>query len=633
MTSPSASSLPFTRFFHSRSSALLSPASSDSSSSHLVDIGTVPACQLLATPPPIRCLMLDYLDDTSTMQYLSSCRSLHAGYHDYPVKRALSVKAAQLVFKLDVFERYERHIKRYRYLAWALLLVVNLVNSNLLGSMAKKVVLPILWSFLVCACVFFIGRLLLARRKSCCAKGWRLDPWRGGPMLRVTRLRESLRDPRLLRYLQHVTELSVMYSKDYPVKKYPLPRSLRALRLYDSEHDDIVLKPDTLPPSLTSLLVGKIKNELLPVGVLPQSLTSLQLLDTFDIASLIDASAWPSSLQQLKLLGDKLQLSHIALPPSLIELDIRSLADHPLSVLPAQLQVLCIGGTYNQPLTGVLPASLRVLRLVGEFNQPLTADVLASIPQLEELHLSDYPTFRQLPISVLPRSMRVLRVGERYTLFMSDASPQPAAATAATAAASLLNASLSSVPAATDTAITTTPFSSASTFTSCRLWIDGVVMSVWVGDETSSSSSRQLVWWEPPQGEHRLGTLRWCPAGVRQRVAGQELSVVAISNLFLGAKAPALRSPEAQQRAVQGSCFSVASASEGVTLSVEFESDEQRDRWVHAYVRMREPMGRYPLRQPHRLIVPAEWDDERVRAFDQLGPVPVRGYTIERRQA
>ena len=621
MSEPSTPSHSFTGFL--TLSAATSSQAASSSSSHLCDLAR--PCRLLDTPSAVRCLVLDYLDDTSAIRCLSSCRSLHAGYHSYPVKRAVSVESLQQLFKLDVQARYESQIGRCRWLV-IVVGIVNVVNTSLLRGGIARVLPPVLWGVVAIAALLWLYRWQLVRRKSCCVKGWRLDPWRGGPMLRVTRLRESLRDPRLLRYLQHVTELSVMYSKDYPVKKYPLPRSLRALRLYDSPELD--LEPDTLPPSLTWLSLGTIKTAPLPVGVLPQSLTSLQLTCGFDVEPMTAEDTWPSSLQRLLINVWMLPVTQLALPPSLIELDIRWLSDHPLSVLPAQLQVLCIGGTYNQPLTGVLPASLRVLRLVGEFNQPLTADVLASIPQLEELHLSDYPTFRQLPISVLPRSMRVLRVGERYTLFMSDASPQPAAATAATAAASLLNASLSSVPAATDTAITTTPFSSASTFTSCRLWIDGVVMSVWVGDETSSSSSRQLVWWEPPDCQSPLGTLRWCPAGVRQRVAGQQLAVHDLADMPLGRHSPALLSPEAQQRTWDGRCFSLRDERQTFTFSAECDSYEQRQQWMEAYVLLRCPYALDVLR-PHRLVVPTEWDGERVLAMQRLGEAG--GFSIEQR--
>ena len=48
-------------------------------------------CPLLATPPPIRSLVLDHGDDRTAIRYLSACRTLRAGYHAYPVKRAMSL--------------------------------------------------------------------------------------------------------------------------------------------------------------------------------------------------------------------------------------------------------------------------------------------------------------------------------------------------------------------------------------------------------------------------------------------------------------------------------------------------------------------------------------------------------------
>ena len=127
----------------------------------------------------------------------------------------------------------------------------------------------------------------------------------------------------------------------------------------------------------------------------------------------------PASLQQLKLERWRQSLSAIALPASLVELDIRYLDDYPLPALPPQLQVLRIGGAFRQPLTGVLPAALRVLRLTGAFDQPLTADVFASAPLLEELWLSDYSTGSQ---HALPRTLRVLRLGKRSSLSMRELS-------------------------------------------------------------------------------------------------------------------------------------------------------------------------------------------------------------------
>ena len=170
-----------------------------------------------------------------------------------------------------------------------------------------------------------------------------------------------------------------------------------------------------------------------------------------------------------------------------------------------------------------------------------------------------------MPISVLPRSLRALRVDERYTLLV----PLQAAAAAATTAASLT--APATLSAAIDiTTFTFASFSSAATFTSPPLLTDGVVMSLWVGDEAASSCSRQLVRWDPPEGEHRLGTLRWCAPGMRSR-GGQEL-VVHVSEMPLGRQSPALRSPEAERNATALQCFSLLGSRCKILFTAQCES-------------------------------------------------------------
>ena len=188
MSEPSTPSHSFTGFL--TLSAATSSQAASSSSSHLCDLAR--PCRLLDTPSAVRCLVLDYLDDTSAIRCLSSCRSLHAGYHSYPVKRAVSVESLQQLFKLDVQARYESQIGRCRWLV-IVVGIVNVVNTSLLRGGIARVLPPVLWGVVAIAALLWLYRWQLVRRKSCCVKGWRLDPWRGGPMLRVTRLRESLR--------------------------------------------------------------------------------------------------------------------------------------------------------------------------------------------------------------------------------------------------------------------------------------------------------------------------------------------------------------------------------------------------------------------------------------------------------
>ena len=411
--SPSTSISAFTSLFDV-DTAPSSPLSSPSSLSHVIDI--VRPCRLLAAPTTVRSMMLDYLDDRSTLQCLNSCQSLHAGYHQYPLKRAMSVTLVERLFKVDVHFRYRRHLTWYYTLSlttFGVLAVVVLPILRLRGlALALFLVLPC--AALLCGALFFIVRLCISRRKDCCARGWRLDPWRGHPVPRVQKLNERLWKMQLLPCLQHLTELTTAYDKKRPfgTKNYPLPRSLRTLTLENSP--DFELKSDTLPPRLTSLSLSVIKSMPLPVGVLSQSLTSLHLTYCFDTSCGIEEGVLPSSLVTLRVDEWKLPLSHIALPASLIEVDVRLLHDHPLPVLPSQLEELCLGGAFNQPLIGVLPSSLRVLRLRGLYDQQLTEKVFESIPQLEELYLSDLSP--PLAGSALPRSQRVLRVSKRYTI-------------------------------------------------------------------------------------------------------------------------------------------------------------------------------------------------------------------------
>ena len=163
----------------------------------------------------------------------------------------------------------------------------------------------------------------------------------------------------------------------------------------------------------------------LPAGMLPESLKSLHLTDGYDTGCAITEGVLPSNLRRLELHEWKLPLSDIALPASLVELDIHSLHNHPLPVLPAQLEVLRIGGAFNQSLLGVLPASLRVLRLTGNYYQPFTADVCDCMPQLEELYLSDHSITQPLGGRVLPQSLRILRVGQYYSLVIPQTSDVP----------------------------------------------------------------------------------------------------------------------------------------------------------------------------------------------------------------
>jgi len=108
-------------------------------------------------------------------------------------------------------------------------------------------------------------------------------------------------------------------------------------------------------------------------------------------------------------------------------------------------------------------------------------------------------------------------------------------------------------------------------------------MTVWSGDETHSTATRQFVYWDPPEGKKRLGTLRWCAPGMRERVQGQELPLHYISDVFLGRHSPALKSPEAVN-AVTSCCFVLFS--KNLTFSAQCNSDKEREVWLRSFKRM-----------------------------------------------
>ena len=123
-------------------------------------------------------------------------------------------------------------------------------------------------------------------------------------------------------------------------------------------------------------------------------------------------------------------------------------------------------------------------------------------------------------------------------------------------------------------------------YASDLLW-DGAVMTMWTGNGTHASSSRQFVWWAPPEGVRRFGTLCWCDAAqpqLRWRSADRELPLHHISDVFFGRQSPALRSPQAAQQSTQSQCFSLAS--KRLTLSAQCDSAEAREQWLRELRRL-----------------------------------------------
>ena len=354
-------------------------------------MSTPTPCLLLAAPRAIRSLVLDYVDDLTAVRCLATCRSQYANYHHYPVKRVIALKTFLEAVNLDARSAQLEPLRRS-------------------GALTARLSLP-----------------CLGLRASCCNSGsskWGVHR-RGYRVPRVTRLRDGLWDLRPLQYLQHLTEVTVCWERNWPLgHKYTLPHSLRALQLNSSP--DLVIKHSTLPPHLTSLAISAVANMPLPAGLLPQSLRSLYLMAGYDTQFGIGAGVLPSGLHRLELFEWTLSLSDVQLPSTVAELVVHELSDcdRPTLVPLPQLELLSIGGAFNRSLVGVLPSSLRVLRLTGRYRQPLIATMFACTPQLEELHLGVLVT-EQVSAVDLPRSLHTLRLGRWEQLRMADAAEAP----------------------------------------------------------------------------------------------------------------------------------------------------------------------------------------------------------------
>ena len=125
--------------------------------------------------------MLDCMNDCAAMRYLRGCQMLHAGYHQYPVKRAAPLSALGTVPQLVAWQASARN---WAYFA----LKSSLIPSAALLVMYTFPDLPwpslqyftygLVSSIMGCVvCVYFLsvgGLWLLLRRASCCTHERRL---------------------------------------------------------------------------------------------------------------------------------------------------------------------------------------------------------------------------------------------------------------------------------------------------------------------------------------------------------------------------------------------------------------------------------------------------------------------------
>ncbi|EFA77518.1 hypothetical protein PPL_12120 [Heterostelium album PN500] len=130
-----------------------------------------------------------------------------------------------------------------------------------------------------------------------------------------------------------------------------------------------ILSIGVLPESLKSLVFGYKFNQILSVGVLPKSLLTLKLGCSFN--QILPVGVLPESLKSLRFESAFNQILSVG-------------------VLPESLQSLVFGGEFNQILSvGVLPKSLLTLSLGYSFNQILS--VVGVLPEsLESLTMKRY---------------------------------------------------------------------------------------------------------------------------------------------------------------------------------------------------------------------------------------------------
>ncbi|EFA77478.1 hypothetical protein PPL_12080 [Heterostelium album PN500] len=153
-----------------------------------------------------------------------------------------------------------------------------------------------------------------------------------------------------------------------------LPESLKSLK-FGNEFNQILSVVGVLPESLKSLEFGKEFNQILSVGVLPQSLKSLVF--GYEFNQILSVGLLPESLESLMFGYSFNQILSVG-------------------VLPESLKSLLFGYRFKQILSvGVLPESLESLEFGNEFNQILSVDVLPK--SLKSLSMMNHIDRKDLP--------------------------------------------------------------------------------------------------------------------------------------------------------------------------------------------------------------------------------------------
>ncbi|GAM20982.1 hypothetical protein SAMD00019534_041570, partial [Acytostelium subglobosum LB1] len=238
-----------------------------------------------------------------------------------------------------------------------------------------------------------------------------------------------------------------------------LPRSLLKLIFYNNfiyssrrRQAPNKCRIPKLPRSLTHLEFGSCFN--CPInapGYLPESLTILQLGESFNQYTFNSLSTLPQTVKRLSLgLGGNLvpQLTPGVLPTMLESLSVYQ-CDSPImpGVLPPSL-TLAVFFDYNQPLQhgslpdsltellfilnfnqellpGVLPTSLLLLNLGARFAKPLHRGVLP--PNLKTLIIEEDYLFKQrIDVGVLPQTLKLLKLGDGNLMLGERVGPHSA---------------------------------------------------------------------------------------------------------------------------------------------------------------------------------------------------------------
>eukprot|EP00903_Cladosiphon_okamuranus_P011796 g11086.t1 len=215
-----------------------------------------------------------------------------------------------------------------------------------------------------------------------------------------------------------------------PIAGVTWPDSLQHLSFGDSFdqpllHDSRAVDGSvSWPPHLVSLTFGAAFSQNFRErgggddfrSPLPTSLKQLTLSEGF--RQLLDAVAWPSCLEELRLQCVYVGVASEGLPTGLKKLHLDLSFDQSIRgvvpLLPEMLQELRFGDHFNERLDGVeWPHGLKKLALGDSFNRPIEEGHASFPPQLERLEFGS--RFNQSIATVVwPKSLRELVFSDSF---------------------------------------------------------------------------------------------------------------------------------------------------------------------------------------------------------------------------